>query len=186
MPQCPTCGAQVEEEEDICPECGTDLTLAPVTPGGRAVEAAAEEVPGGSAEASEPAQPTAEEAPQPAPVSLVTTATPATLTLVRAGAPTSEAFNVGENVIIGRFDADTGPVDVDLGPLPESMYISRQHAQIRRDQEGKWMLRDLGSSNGTFVRSPESGKFEKIAEEREIRDGDEIALGNARFIFSAT
>jgi adenylate cyclase len=38
------------------------------------------------------------------------------------------------------------------------------------------MLRDLGSSNGTFVNG-------RRIRELKLRDGDEIALGNARFVF---
>jgi pSer/pThr/pTyr-binding forkhead associated (FHA) protein len=116
---------------------------------------------------------------------VVTAPAAATLSLKRAGAVTSEVFNLGDRVTVGRFDAETGPVDVDLGPLPEAMYISRQHAEIFKNPEGKWMIRDLGSSNGTFLRNPETGKFERIQGEQEIKDGDEIALGNARFVFNA-
>lgn len=50
--------------------------------------------------------------------------------------------------------------------------ISRRHAQLMR-QADRFVLRDLGSQNGTFVNRV------KIIGDLEIRIGDEIALGNA-------
>jgi pSer/pThr/pTyr-binding forkhead associated (FHA) protein len=110
----------------------------------------------------------------------------ARLTLKRSGVVTKETFDLGERVVIGRFDQETGPVDVDLGPLPEAQYVSRQHAEIWRDETGGWHVKDLESSNGTFVRSKGQPKFERAATELPLADGDEVALGNARFAFSTT
>jgi pSer/pThr/pTyr-binding forkhead associated (FHA) protein len=107
----------------------------------------------------------------------------AKLTLRRGGALTNESFPVGEHVTIGRFDVETGPVDVDLGPLPEGAYLSRHHAEVWRDGSGKWFIKDLGSQNGTFVRLDKSAKFERVTQDQPLSDGDEIALGNARFEF---
>lgn len=179
--QCPTCGAQVEEGEEICPECGMDLMTA-VSAGAQQSEQQQEA--GVSTPAPQQISTPAPPSPTPIPSQQVTTTGSAMLTLKRAGAMTSEVFNVGERVNIGRFDAETGPVDVDLGPLPEAMYISRQHSEIYRNQEGKWMIRDLGSANGTFVRNIETGRFDRIQGDVEIEDGDEIAFGNASFIFN--
>ncbi|HEX8703035.1 MAG TPA: FHA domain-containing protein [Myxococcaceae bacterium] len=50
--------------------------------------------------------------------------------------------------------------------------ISRRHAQLMRQSE-RFLLRDLGSQNGTFVNRV------KLSGDTEIRVGDEIALGNA-------
>jgi len=107
----------------------------------------------------------------------------ARLTLRRAGAPTSESFPLGEHVTVGRFDVETGPVDVDMGPLPEGAYLSRHHAEMWRDGSGKWLIKDLGSQNGTFVRPANSTKFQRVTQDQPINDGDEIAFGNARFEF---
>jgi len=74
---------------------------------------------------------------------------------------------------------------VDLGALPETSYISRRHAELRRDPSGQWFARDLGSRNGTFVRPQGGDQFVRITEEHPVNDGDEIALGNARFEFRA-
>jgi hypothetical protein len=50
--------------------------------------------------------------------------------------------------------------------------ISRRHAQLMRTSE-RFVLRDLGSQNGTFVNKV------KLTGDMEVRPGDEISLGNA-------
>ncbi|MDY7225251.1 FHA domain-containing protein [Hyalangium rubrum] len=50
--------------------------------------------------------------------------------------------------------------------------ISRRHAQLMRQGE-RFVLRDLGSQNGTFVNRV------KLTGDTDIRVGDEISLGNA-------
>lgn len=102
----------------------------------------------------------------------------ARLVVKRSGAETDVEFPVNPPCVIGRFDPSIGPIDIDLGSLPEGAYVSRKHASISCD-EGTWKLTDLGSSNGTFVLRDD---FEKV-DETELHDGDEIALGNARFMF---
>jgi pSer/pThr/pTyr-binding forkhead associated (FHA) protein len=102
----------------------------------------------------------------------------ASLALKRNGSETGDVFPVTPPCTIGRFDPETGPIDVDLGSLPEGAYVSRKHAKITC-QDGVWRLHDLASSNGTFVLRDD---FERV-EESEIADGTEFALGNARFIF---
>lgn len=100
------------------------------------------------------------------------------LVVKRGGAETDEVFCFTPPATIGRFDPAVGPIDVDLGSIPEGSYVSRKHAKITCE-EGVYRLVDLGSSNGTFVLRED---FERI-EEAEIVDGDEIALGNARLVF---
>jgi pSer/pThr/pTyr-binding forkhead associated (FHA) protein len=103
----------------------------------------------------------------------------AKLVVKRSGAETDVSFSVNPPAIIGRFDPSVGPIDVDMGPLPEGSYVSRKHAKIVCD-DGGWKILDLGSSNGTFVLK--SDDFERVTES-EIQDGTEIALGNARLVF---
>jgi pSer/pThr/pTyr-binding forkhead associated (FHA) protein len=106
----------------------------------------------------------------------------ARITLKRNGIP-AESFPVGEQALLGRFDSETGPVDVDLGQLPEAVYISRHHAELRRDASGAWTIKDLAAGNGTFVRPKGQPKFQRVTGEQALHDGDEFALGNARFDF---
>jgi len=112
------------------------------------------------------------ESPEPA-----TTGT-ASITLKRSGAETSDVFAFGSPAIVGRFDPSVGPIDVDLGSLEEGVYVSRKHAKFVCE-DGVWRIEDLGSSNGTFVLRSD---FERV-DSAELTDGDEIAFGNARFVF---
>ena len=100
------------------------------------------------------------------------------VTVKRGGAPTDIKFSINPPAIMGRFDPAVGPIDVDLANLPEGAYVSRKHAKITCD-DGVWTLADMGSSNGTFILRND---FERV-DQTEIKDGDEFALGNARFVF---
>ena len=104
----------------------------------------------------------------------------AKIVVMRNNAPTDDAFEVRGKAVIGRNDDVLGPVDIDLSPLPEGTFISRKHAEIR-NEDGRWLIKDLGSSNGTFVMG--DSDFEKLEDEREITDGQSIAFGNVTFRF---
>ncbi len=106
------------------------------------------------------------------------TAKTARLVVKRSGAETDIVFPLNPPATIGRFDPSVGPIDVDLGGLPEGQYISRKHAKITLE-DGVYKVHDLGSSNGTFILNSD---FEKV-DEAELIDGSEFALGNARFVF---
>jgi hypothetical protein len=64
---------------------------------------------------------------------------------------------------------------ISLGRLPESDVLlsdpgaSRRHAEIRQ-QDGGWVIADLGSTNGTMVNELTIG-------ERPLQDGDRITIG---------
>jgi hypothetical protein len=162
--KCPVCGDPITPEDKYCGACGNptaeEKTAQPRDRSDAAVEPPPPRVPPSAAAAAH-------------------------LTLWRGGARTAETFALGERATVGRFDAETGPVDVDLGPLPEAAYVSRRHAELRRDGAGQWFVKDLNSNNGTFVRSvrTETPGFQRVTDERRITDGDEIAFGNARFVF---
>src|SRR5216684_1736453 len=55
--------------------------------------------------------------------------------------------------------------------------VSKEHASIER-LGSQFLLRDLGSSNGTFVNG-------RRVRELKLKDGDEIVLGNCRLTFHA-
>ncbi|MCD6497916.1 MAG: FHA domain-containing protein [Deltaproteobacteria bacterium] len=57
--------------------------------------------------------------------------------------------------------------------------ISKEHAQIFVSPDGRYILRDLGSLNGTYV------KGDRVTE-RILEDGDEISMGSTRLAFRAS
>jgi hypothetical protein len=54
--------------------------------------------------------------------------------------------------------------------------VSRRHAELRREGE-RWLLRDLGSRNGTRVNGV------RLLDEAEVGPGDRVSFGDARFRF---
>ena len=153
MVVCVVCGSSNNEADEICIACGSDLHGAAVAPNVSPEPSRDEE------------RPTAQ------------------LLIKRGGAVVGEPFFIGGTVVVGRYDIETGPVEVDLNGLPEATYVSRRHAEIAVDAEGDWTIRDLGSKNGTFVRAKGTTGFQRVAGSFPIGDGDEIALGNAQFEF---
>jgi hypothetical protein len=61
--------------------------------------------------------------------------------------------------------------------VPEES-VSRRHAELRREGDS-WLLRDLGSRNGTRVNGM------RVIEEVEVRPGDRLTLGDATYRLSA-
>jgi pSer/pThr/pTyr-binding forkhead associated (FHA) protein len=57
-----------------------------------------------------------------------------------------------------------------------STKVSREHARLRRDGR-KWFLEDLGSTNGTYLNE------ERVLRAMELRDGDQISVGEVTFVF---
>lgn len=75
----------------------------------------------------------------------------------------------GERVTIGKSSTN-------LVSLQHDSTVSRLHA-VLENLGSAWSLRDVGSRNGTFVNG------EKISNERVLRPGDEVRVGNSRLVF---
>jgi hypothetical protein len=73
----------------------------------------------------------------------------------------------GSRVLIGRSR------DCDL--TLDDPNVSRRHAELR-NEDGRWIVTDLGSTNGVKVNG-------RRVEEAELQAGDELALGLARLRF---
>ena len=56
---------------------------------------------------------------------------------------------------------------------------SRSHAEIRRGDHGRWVVQDLGSSNGTLVNG-------KSVTSTSLANGDRIEIGSTLLIFTGT
>src|SRR4051812_25606435 len=69
---------------------------------------------------------------------------------------------------LGRADSNNLPIKDDA--------VSRVHASVERIA-GQYVLRDLGSSNGTLVNG------ERIIADRALHPDDEITVGHTRIVF---
>ena len=100
------------------------------------------------------------------------------------GALGSNAFPLnGTRLSVGRFDPSTGPVDIDLSGMPGESHVSRRHGEMYLEN-GKWMVRDLGSTNGIYVKHPGDASFgPRLQSPQELTNGDEIAFGNVMFVY---
>jgi pSer/pThr/pTyr-binding forkhead associated (FHA) protein len=69
-----------------------------------------------------------------------------------------------DEVVVGR---ESGDIVFTADP-----FMSRRHAAISRDRDGAFSLKDLGSSNGTYL---------AIREEVPLADGDHVRVGQHLF-----
>lgn len=85
-------------------------------------------------------------------------------TTSKAGFPLNKDY-----LVIGR--------EVQCAIMLNDNSVSRQHSAITRLSEG-YLLRDLGSSNGTFVNG-------QRIQEYLLQDGDRVSIGDIEFWFEA-
>jgi two-component system cell cycle response regulator len=88
--------------------------------------------------------------------------------IVITGKAVGRMFKVhGDELVIGR----SGDVDVVL----DDEGVSRRHAALIRNDEGKVELRDMASTNGTWANGAR-------IESHVLRDGDRIQIGSATIL----
>ena len=91
-----------------------------------------------------------------------------------------------------RLLATAGPLKDSTIPLPDGEVtlgreptnalpvidpsVSRKHCLVRREEDGRFQIRDLDSRNGTVVNGV-------VVKEHWLRHGDEIAVGDSVFLF---
>jgi hypothetical protein len=83
------------------------------------------------------------------------------------GEPSEKISITRDPVVIGRLSSN----DVVLS----DQNVSRRHAELRMDA-GRWILVDLGSTNGTLVNG-------KLAREHELSNGDRLTFGTSELVF---
>ena len=96
----------------------------------------------------------------------------------RLTADIESAWRAGRTPVLALPEHPTRPVTIGRAPecdchLTEAS-VSRRHAQLRRVDD-TWLLRDLGSSNGTRLNGL------RVTEEIEVRPGDQLSLGGVRY-----
>ena len=161
--KCTNCGAENEQGDSFCGDCGTKLpSPAP------AVQPVQVAVPGGAV----PGQVASSATP-------VTTAK-AKLVIKRTGRVGHEFVIDQEVMNIGRWDADSGVFpEIDLGQDDPGNHISRKHAKLFL-KDGAYYIEDMGSVNGTFV-----NKGPRLApgSPQKLQNGDEIIVGRTFLTF---
>ena len=81
-----------------------------------------------------------------------------------------------ENLRIGR-QTNQKTVPTPLNGYFDSKVLSRQHAEVWADRQGRVFIRDVKSSNGTFVNGMRLSQENKESEPRELREQDVLELG---------
>ena len=80
-----------------------------------------------------------------------------------------KVYELDQSVIrIGRGES----MDV----VVDNVSVSRRQAEIR-EEGGAWLLRDLGSANGTFLNG------QRVTSDQPLRPGDEISFGKFSVLF---
>lgn len=92
--------------------------------------------------------------------------------VVRSGAQAGQRFALTAGVTrLGRHpDSEISLDDIT---------VSRRHAEVERLEDGRYVVRDAGSLNGTYVNQ------ERI-ESVELHQGDELQVGKFRLVFFAS
>jgi pSer/pThr/pTyr-binding forkhead associated (FHA) protein len=154
---CPHCQSNQLDGTIFCLECGASLV-------GELVQESTRQIGGGQRITGAI---TASNPNQTASIGLAIT-----LVVVQSG--TRLRLNAAEQILIGRKDPAKGIYpDVDLGP--EGGYdagVSRKHAIVSH-QQGRFVIEDLGSANGTFV----NGKRLDPQTPIPLRSSDELRCG---------
>lgn len=88
------------------------------------------------------------------------------------------AWRTGRMPVLALPEQPSRPITIGRAPDCDCHVmepsVSRRHAQLRR-VDATWLLRDLGSSNGTRVNGA------RVTEEIEVRPGDHLSLGGVRY-----
>jgi adenylate cyclase len=93
-------------------------------------------------------------------------------------------FEMAKVIVIGsdqRREYELGPLNT-VGRHPDNSLqildriVSKEHAQIIRQPDGRFLFRDLGSLNGSFLRGAR-------VNEQLLVDGDEITLGSTTLTY---
>ena len=77
---------------------------------------------------------------------------------------------------IGR-QTNQKTIPTPLNGYFDSKVLSRQHAEVWADRQGRVFIRDVKSSNGTFVNGMRLSQENKESEPRELREQDVLELG---------
>ncbi len=89
-------------------------------------------------------------------------------------------------LVLGRdplkvYDLDQSVIKIgrvkEMDIVIDNPSVSRNQAEIVKQDDGSWIVRDAGSSNGTFVNG------DKLTGDRVLKSGDEISMGKFAVLF---
>ena len=142
----------------------------------------------GAAQGARPLRPVAPQQPPLPSLADLPSAGPAIMTATSAPPITAAPAYRGEPRLVGLEGAVAG-VTLDLTEpfsigrdaenalaLTQDATVSRRHASVE-PENGGWMVRDNGSSNGTYVNGV------RLTGAQPLRPGDEIKIGSSRLRF---
>lgn len=183
---CPACGYDKNpENSEFCDACGSELptsvtdTIESEPPVSTPLSEVNEEPPISESPVSESDIPASTDILSP----ISSSTASARLVAKQTGAPTSEFPVSGRGAVIGIFDPDMGPVDVDLDGFTGCDTVSRNHAEIY-EENGEWKIKDLGSTNGVFIKPTGQSRFgTRINTPTTLNIGDEVAIAKVTFLF---
>ncbi len=90
--------------------------------------------------------------------------------VVKRGPDVGARFGLGsETTTIGRHPAS--------GIFLDDVTVSRRHAEVSRNDDGSYGVRDVGSLNGTYLNR------ERIEGAAALHNGDELQIGKFRLVF---
>ncbi len=113
----------------------------------------------------------------------IITGTVAKLIPKQVGVPIPEFIIDSNNAIIGKFHPELGPVEIDLDGFYGDDTVSSTHAEIYFENN-QWHIKDLGSSNGIYIKPTGKTRFGyRINKSEILNSGDEIAIGKIRLLF---
>ncbi|MCH8270141.1 MAG: FHA domain-containing protein [Planctomycetes bacterium] len=91
--------------------------------------------------------------------------------LIVSGPNEGDYYPIGKRtLVVGRDQACPVQLTDEL--------VSRRHLQIRGEGDGRFVLLDMKSANGTWL----NGR--QIEVEIELADNDEISVGNSKLVFT--
>ncbi len=88
---------------------------------------------------------------------------------VVAGNAVGRVIEVAQELTIGRFAEGEGTLEADIE-------ISRRHARIAGEPDGRFLIEDLGSTNGTYV----NGR--RLDRPTALEAGDRVELGASALV----
>lgn len=113
----------------------------------------------------------------------VITGTIAKLIPKQVGSPVPEFIIDSNNVLIGKFDPNIGPVEIDLDGFYGDETVSSTHAEIYFENN-QWQIKDMGSTHGIYIKPTGKTRFGYRMNKPEVlNSGDEIAIGKIRLLF---